>query len=134
MAKATLSILLVLSTALQCAAFAPATSPKATRSALRVSSPIGDLISGITGVAPSSLQPPVDVLSGTSIDPERDDVDLGRVYKVWLLITYIFLTALCMPDTLNSVNTVLTLHLIQASKDGWSAIDFHRCVGKHFFE
>jgi hypothetical protein len=33
-------------------------------------------------VAPSSLQPPADVLRGTSIDPERDDVDLGRVYKV----------------------------------------------------
>ena len=46
------------------------------------SSPIGDLFSGITGVAPSSLNPPIDVLEGTSIDPTRDDVDLGRVYKV----------------------------------------------------
>ena len=46
------------------------------------SSPIGDLFSGIIGVAPSSLNPPIDVLEGTSIDPTRDDVDLGRVYKV----------------------------------------------------
>ena len=46
------------------------------------SSPMGDLFSGIIGVAPSSLNPPIDVLEGTSIDPTRDDVDLGRVYKV----------------------------------------------------
>lgn len=60
------------------------------------SSPLGDLFFGVTGVAPSSLNPPVDVLAGTSIDPTRDDVDLGRVYK--------------------------------ATKDGWSAVDFHNCV------
>lgn len=42
------------------------------------------------------MDPPVDVLAGTSIDPSRDGVDLGLVYK--------------------------------ATKDGWSAIDFHRCV------
>ncbi|KAL7539343.1 hypothetical protein ACHAXR_009227 [Thalassiosira sp. AJA248-18] len=59
-------------------------------------SPLGDLFSGITGVAPSSLSPPDDVLAGTFIDPARDDVDLGRVYK--------------------------------ATKDGWSAINFHKCV------
>ena len=33
-------------------------------------------------MAPSSLTPPLDVLRGTSVDPDRDDVDLGRVYKV----------------------------------------------------
>ncbi|KAL9187725.1 hypothetical protein ACHAXT_006103 [Thalassiosira profunda] len=60
------------------------------------SSPLGDLLSGITGVAPSSLSPPSDVLAGTFIDPSRDDVDLGRVYK--------------------------------ATKDGWGALDFHKCV------
>lgn len=60
------------------------------------SSPLGDLFSGITGVAPSSMDPPENLLAGTSIDPARDNVDLGRVYK--------------------------------ASKDGWSAIDFHKCV------
>ena len=48
-------------------------------------SPLGDLFSGITGVAPSSLNPPVDLLEGTSIDPTRDNVDLERVYKVRLL-------------------------------------------------
>ena len=81
MANAALSALLVLlCITLQCSAFAPA--PRSKARALHASSPIGDLISGITSVAPSSLSPPVDVLSGTSIDPERDDVDLGRVYKV----------------------------------------------------
>jgi len=60
------------------------------------SSPIGDLFSGITGVAPSSLEPPKDLLIGTSIDPTREDVELGRIYK--------------------------------ATKDGWSAINFHKCV------
>jgi len=45
------------------------------------SNPVGDLFSGILGVAPSSLNPPTDILAGTSIDPARDDVDLARVYK-----------------------------------------------------
>ncbi|KAL7539838.1 hypothetical protein ACHAWF_006518, partial [Thalassiosira exigua] len=55
--------------------------PPSTTGIRASSSPIGDLLSGITGVAPSSLDPPADVLAGTSIDPSRDDVDLGRVYK-----------------------------------------------------
>ena len=69
---------------LQSKAFAPSSfHSKTNRAPLRASSsPIGDLFSGITGVAPSSLTPPLDVLRGTSIDPDRDDVDLGRVYKV----------------------------------------------------
>jgi len=70
--------------------------PPSSLHASSSSSPLGDLFSGITGVAPSSLDPPADVLAGTSIDPARDDVDLGRVYK--------------------------------ATKDGWSAINFHECV------
>lgn len=45
------------------------------------SSPLGDLFSGLTGSAPASLEPPVDLLSGTSIDPSSPGVDLGRVYK-----------------------------------------------------
>ena len=49
---------------------------------LHASSPVGDLFSGVLGVAPSSLSPPTDILAGTSIDPARDDVELGRVYKV----------------------------------------------------
>ena len=49
---------------------------------LYASSPVGDLFSGVLGVAPSSLSPPTDILAGTSIDPARDDVELGRVYKV----------------------------------------------------
>lgn len=56
----------------------------------------GDFFSGITGIAPTNLEPPEGLLSGTSIDPELDRVDLQRVYK--------------------------------ASKDGWSAVDFHKCV------
>jgi len=77
----------------------PSVAPRtALRTKLQASSQLGDLFSGIIGVAPSSLEPPSDVLLGTSIDPSRDDVDLGRVYK--------------------------------ASKDGWSAIDFHKAVGE----
>ena len=49
---------------------------------LHASSPISNLFSGVLGVAPSSLTPPTDILAGTSIDPARDDVELGRVYKV----------------------------------------------------
>eukprot|EP01082_Thalassiosira_pseudonana_P002611 g3399.t1 g3399 contig12:1998948-1999886(+) len=75
----------------------PSVAPRtALRTKLQASSQLGDLFSGIIGFAPSSLEPPSDVLLGTSIDPSRDDVDLGRVYK--------------------------------ASKDGWSAIDFHKAV------
>ena len=59
-------------------------------------SPLQDVFSGITGIAPSSIEPPTDLLIGTSIDPTRGDVELERVYK--------------------------------ATKDGWSAIDFHKCV------
>mmetsp|Transcript_29833 Transcript_29833/g.70942 ORF Transcript_29833/g.70942 Transcript_29833/m.70942 type:complete len:227 (+) Transcript_29833:193-873(+) len=59
----------------------------------RVNASPTDFLSGITGIAPSSLTPPSELLEGTSIDPTRDDVKLERVYK--------------------------------ASKDGWSAIDFH---------
>jgi hypothetical protein len=48
---------------------------------------------------PSSLNPPLEILSGTSIDPKNTNVDLQCVYK--------------------------------ASKDGWSAIDFHKsCDGR----
>lgn len=61
-------------------------------------SPLQDIFSGITGIAPSSIEPPTDVLIGTSIDPTRDDVNLECVYK--------------------------------ATKDGWSAIDFHNCVDR----
>jgi hypothetical protein len=84
MANTTRALLILLCITLQnniIRAFTPASRSRATH-ALRASSPLGDLFSGITGVAPSSLQPPADVLRGTSIDPERDDVDLGRVYKV----------------------------------------------------
>lgn len=74
----------------------PTTDGSAYTTNLYASSPLGDLFCGITGVAPSSLNPPSDVLAGTFIDPARGDVDLGRVYK--------------------------------ATKDGWSAINFHECV------
>lgn len=57
---------------------------------------MGDLISGITGQAPKSLEPPLEeLLKGTNLDPELSRVDLQCVYK--------------------------------ASRDGWSAIDFHEC-------
>lgn len=61
---------------------------------------VGDFISGITGQAPKSLDVPLEgILSGTSIDPLRENVDLQCVYK--------------------------------ASRDGWSAIDFHtNCDGR----
>lgn len=60
------------------------------------SSPLGDLFSGITGQAPTSLDYPEDVLVGTNIDPSKSNVDLQCVYK--------------------------------ASRDGWSAINFHDSV------
>ena len=60
----------------------PTTDGSAYTTNLYASSPLGDLFCGITGVAPSSLNPPSDVLAGTFIDPARGDVDLGRVYKV----------------------------------------------------
>jgi len=60
----------------------PISSSVHTTTKLYGSSPIGDLFSGVTGLAPSSLSPPTDILAGTSIDPARDDVELGRVYKV----------------------------------------------------
>jgi hypothetical protein len=82
--KKILSFLVLLCCTLkQTNAFAPPSHRKTSTVQTKASSsPIGDLFSGIIGVAPSSLQPPSDVLSGTSIDPARDDVDLGRVYKV----------------------------------------------------
>ena len=46
----------------------------------------------------SSLSPPADQLVGTSIGPNRDDVDLVWVYK--------------------------------ATKNGWSAMDFHAAVDR----
>ena len=49
-----------------------------------------------SGLFAPSLSPPADLLVGTSIDPNRDDVDLVRVYR--------------------------------ATKDGWSAMDFHAAV------
>lgn len=68
----------------QVAAFVlrPALKSQSTTTTCRHASSLGDLFSGITGVVPSSLNPPADILAGTSIDPTRDDVDLGRVYKV----------------------------------------------------
>lgn len=83
------------------AAFSSCSNPRRTltlpptTTTLRAS-PLQDVFSGITGIAPSSIEPPTDLLIGTSIDPTRDDVQLERVYK--------------------------------ATKDGWSAIDFHQCA------
>ena len=82
MTSALPTLLLLLCITLQSTAFAPLSRSKINNTLLASSSPIGDLFSGITGVAPSSLDPPLDVLSGTSIDSDRDDVSLGRVYKV----------------------------------------------------
>ena len=62
-------------------AFSRPISSVHTRTKLYGSS-LGDLFSGVLGVAPSSLTLPTDILAGTSIDPARDDVELGRVYKV----------------------------------------------------
>lgn len=60
---------------------------------------IGNFLSGMTGKAPDSLNPPLSVLEGTNIDPSKPNVDLTCVYK--------------------------------ASRDGWSAIDFHEnCDGR----
>lgn len=43
---------------------------------------VGDFFSGVTGNPPSSLDPPAGILlKGTSIDPEKANVDLQRVYK-----------------------------------------------------
>lgn len=44
-------------------------------------SSLGDLFSGITGSAPSKLDPPIELLSGTTIDPSKQGVDLACVYK-----------------------------------------------------
>ena len=73
-----------------------ATATKKSVAKLRM---IGNFISGITGKAPDSLNPPLNVLEGTNIDPAKSNVDLQCVYK--------------------------------ASKDGWSALDFHNaCDGR----
>lgn len=57
---------------------------------------IGDFLAGVSGVAPKSLNPPLSqILAGTSIDPNKENVDVKCVYK--------------------------------ASRDGWSAADFHKC-------
>ncbi|KAL7440511.1 hypothetical protein ACHAXM_007245 [Skeletonema potamos] len=69
--------------------------PTSTLTSLHAS-PLQDVFSGVTGIPPSSIEPPINLLIGTSIDPTRDGVKLKRVYK--------------------------------ATKDGWSAIDFHNCV------
>lgn len=71
------------------------TDKKATTTT-RISSSFGDIMSGMTGAAPAELKPPVELLVGTSLDPDKDTVDLVRIYK--------------------------------ASKDGWSAVNFHDCV------
>lgn len=42
---------------------------------------VGDFFSGISGIAPSSLEPPLGVLDGTSIDVNKANVDLKCVYK-----------------------------------------------------
>jgi hypothetical protein len=74
----------------------PPASSSAPRMTQLHSSPLGDLLSGITGQAPASLDYPEDVLEGTNIDPTRSNVALQCVYK--------------------------------ASRDGWSAINFHESV------
>ena len=79
-------------------AFTPAStsSIRSSHSTRIHSSSLGDLLSGITGQAPASLDYPSDVLDGTNIDPSKSNVDLQCVYK--------------------------------ASRDGWSAINFHENV------
>lgn len=74
------------------------TTPTTTTSthASKRNNNIGDTFSFLIGKAPSKLDVPFDLLQGTNIDPEKDNVKLDCVYK--------------------------------ASKDGWSAIDFHKCV------
>lgn len=65
---------------------------------LFVIQPVDCFFAGLLG-PPSSLNPPFEVLSGTSIDPSKPNVDLKCVYK--------------------------------ASRDGWSATDFHEaCDGR----
>ncbi|CAJ1940396.1 unnamed protein product [Cylindrotheca closterium] len=60
---------------------------------------IGNFFSGVTGQAPSSLNPPMNILENTNIDPQKSSVDLRCIYK--------------------------------ASRDGWSALDFHNtCDGR----
>lgn len=60
---------------------------------------VGNFFSGITGMAPAALNPPLEILKDTNIDPEKSNVDLICVYK--------------------------------ASRDGWSAIQFHdACDGR----
>jgi hypothetical protein len=110
---------------LQCNAFAPSLRSKTNNAhaVLHASSPTGNLISGITGVAPSSLSPPLDVLSGTSIDPTRDDVDLDRVYKVCKYSVDSFRCFITNSTGDLRNHQICTVPLItKASKDGWSAI------------
>jgi len=57
------------------------TSPRVAGSRTTLNASPTDFLSGITGIAPSSLKPPSELLEGTSIDPKRDDVKLERVYK-----------------------------------------------------
>ena len=42
---------------------------------------IGDVFSSLTGTPPTSLDPPLELLTGTSIDPAKPNVDLVRCYK-----------------------------------------------------
>lgn len=73
--------LLLLQLLVPAAAFSVRQAPTRSSRTAELHASVGDLFSGITGVAPSSLEPPAGILAGTSIDPARDDVDLGRVYK-----------------------------------------------------
>ena len=52
-----------------------------TTTTSKISSSIGDMFAGITGSAPAKLDPPIDLLSGTTIDPSLSNVDLQCVYK-----------------------------------------------------
>lgn len=59
------------------------TTSSSTRpcSSSALSASVGDVLLGLVGAAPDRLDPPVDLLAGTSIDPVRPSVELGRVYK-----------------------------------------------------
>jgi hypothetical protein len=60
---------------------------------------IGNFLSGLSGSTPSSLDPPLNILKNTNIDPSKSNVDFSCVYK--------------------------------ASRDGWTALDFHNaCDGR----
>ena len=55
---------------------------------------MGDLISGITGQAPKSLEPPLEeLLKDTNLDPELSRVDLQCVYKA---SRYVCICGMCV--------------------------------------